>query len=240
MPLDVAGTGTILLVGGGETARGEVWLENNTGGEVKIEQRDLTVTVSGVDQTGPHPAAADEVIADNSFRRLAIGVRDGAVHRTGRIRGARRSRHLDRDPDHSRVVGRPGERAGRRPLPSSRCSPRWSRPTTITTAVIVRNVGNVAVTIDAGRRRTAVRSRRGPTAARRRRGRCRPGATGVQPRRDRAHALRSRWPRHRRSRPPGGRRSGSTSRFRSALGTGGHVRALPRIVNDRFSIDLVT
>ena len=26
MPLDVAGTGTILLVGGGETAQGEVWL----------------------------------------------------------------------------------------------------------------------------------------------------------------------------------------------------------------------
>src|SRR4051794_34823434 len=72
MPLDVAGTGTILLLGGGETAQGEVWLENNTGADVKVDDAHLSIQVGAVEQTGRIPLAADEMIAKQSFRRLSI------------------------------------------------------------------------------------------------------------------------------------------------------------------------
>ena len=212
MPLDVAGTGTILLVGGGETAQGEVWLENNTGGEVKIEDVHLTVTVGGADQTGRIPLPADEVIANQSFRRLSISFGMEPFTAPGEY-----AARVDLDTS----VGAQSIPAVLVVVANAQLAvlceqPVFTKvvpPTTLATAVIVRNLGNVAVDVDAivdeplfevaaGQRLIGVGAG---------------GVVQVQPDvqlgRDRAHAhLHASRP-HRRSNRPRGRRSASTSAF---------------------------
>ena len=147
MPLDVAGTGTVLLVGGGETAQGEAWLENNTGGDVKIEKAELSIQVAAVEQTGQIPLPPDETIADKSFRRLSISFGMEPFTAPGQY-----AAHLDLTTSigvqviPASLVVLTNEQVA--VLPEQPVFTGVVPPSTITTAVIVRNVGNASVTVD--------------------------------------------------------------------------------------------
>lgn len=50
-PLDVVGTTPVLVVGTGEVVRGDLWLSNPSGADVKLTGAIITVTLP----TGPRP-----------------------------------------------------------------------------------------------------------------------------------------------------------------------------------------
>jgi hypothetical protein len=238
MPLDVAGTGTILVIAGGETAQGEVWLENNTGAEVKIEQADLTITVSGVDHTGSIPLPQHEVIADKAFRRLAIGFGMEPFTAPGEYVA-----HVDLDTSIGiqtipvTVVVLTNAQVA--VIAEQPVFTQVVPPATITTSVIVRNVGNVPVTIDA----VADEPLFDVVAGQRLLGVGAGGVVQVQPATSlvaTAHTLSFTLAATPTIPPAGWSKIDLDIAVPVGVGTGGHVRALPRIVNDRFSIDLVT
>ena len=238
MPLDVAGSPTVLLVGGGETAQGEIWLENNTGGDVKIDAATLSVMVGGVDQTGPIPLPADASLAAKSFKRLSIGFGMEPFTAPGQY-----AAHVDLTTSignqtipatlvvlaNAQVAVLPEQPVFSGVLPAS----------TITTAVIVRNVGNVAVTVAsvpdeplfevvAGQRLLGVGAG---------------GIVQVQPASSLAPLaldLTFTLAATPTIGPAEWARIGIDILVPAGLGLGQHVRALPRIVNDRFNIDLLT
>jgi hypothetical protein len=238
MPLDVAGTGTILLIGGGETVQGEVWLENNTGAEVKIESAELTVQVGAVSQTGSIPLPDSEVIADQSFRRLSVGFGMEPFTAPGDYVA-----HVDlvtsiglQTIPASLVVLANAQVAV---LPEQPVFTQVVPPTTITTSVIVRNVGNVPVTVDAVADEPVFEV----VAGQRLLGVGAGGIVQVQPATSLAptgQQLTFTLATTPTIAPAAWAKIGVDVAVPAALGTGSHFRALPRIVNDRFSIDLVT
>jgi hypothetical protein len=238
VPLDVAGSPTLLLVGGGETAKGEVWLENRTGGEVTIKTAQLTVQVPTGPQTGPIPLPSDAALADNSFKRLSIGFGMEPFTAPGPYLA-----HVDLDTSiglqtipatlvvlaNAQVAVLPEQPVFAGVVPGS----------TITTAAIVRNVGNVAVTVAsvpdeplfdvvAGQRLLGVGTG---------------GIVQVQPATSLAPLafdLKFTLATTPTIAPAEWARIGIDVLVPAGLSTGLHVRALPRIVNDRFNIDLLT
>jgi hypothetical protein len=238
MPLDVAGTGTILLVGGGATAQGEVWLENNTGGEVKIEDVHLTVTVGAVDQTGRIPLPADEVIANQSFRRLSISFGMEPFTAPGEY-----AAHVDLDTS----VGAQAIPAVLVVVANAQLAVLCEQPvftnvvppTTLSTALIVRNVGNVAVDVDAIVDEPLFEIAAGQRVL----GIGAGGVVQVQPASSlvaTAHVLTFTLASTPTIEPAAWATSDVDIGVPAALDLGLHVRALPRLANDRFSIDLVT
>jgi hypothetical protein len=73
-PLDVLGTTPVLLLGDGQKVEGEVWFENSSANDVKIDHAVLSVTFS----TGLVSAAIgippDAAIAAGATRRLLVSV----------------------------------------------------------------------------------------------------------------------------------------------------------------------
>jgi hypothetical protein len=238
VPLTVAGSPTLLLVGGGETAKGEVWLENTTGAEVKITNATLTVHVGGVDQHGPIPLPSDASLPDNSFKRLSIGFGMEPFTAPGPYVA-----HVDLETS----IGNQTIPATLIVLANAQVAVLPEQPvfagvvpgSTITTAAIVRNVGNVAVTVAsmadeplfevvAGQRLLGVGTG---------------GIVQVQPATSLAPlALDLKFTLGATPTivPAGWERIAIDVLVPAGLGTGQHVRALPRIVNDRFNIDLLT
>jgi hypothetical protein len=238
MPLDVAGTGTILLVGGGETAQGEVWLENNTGAEVKVEDAHLTITVGGVQQTGRIPIPADEVIGKQSFRRLSIALGMEPFTAPGEYVA-----QVDLDTS----IGPQTIPALLIVLANAQVAVLCEQPVftgvvppaTLSTAVIVRNVGNVAFDVDtivdeplfevvAGQRLLGVGAG---------------GVVQVQPASSlvaTTHELTFTLGSTPTIAPAEWAKVGVDIGVPAGLPKELHVRALPRLGNDRFSIDLVT
>jgi|1186.fasta_scaffold08152_3 hypothetical protein len=238
MPLKVAGTGTILLVGGGETAQGEVWLENDTGGDVKIDRADLSIQVGAVEQHGSIPLPADEGIKHNSYRRLSIslgmepftapGEYVARVDLTTSI-GAQSIPALLVVIANAQVAVIAEQPVFTQVVP----------PTTIATAVVVRNVGNVPVHIDAVPDEPLF----DVVAGQRLLGIGAGGVVQVQPASSlvaTAHELSFTLGATPTIAPGGWAKIGIDIAVPAGVGTGAHVRALPRIANDRFSIDLVT
>jgi hypothetical protein len=238
VPLDVAGSPTVLLVGGGETAKGDVWLENNTGGDVKIDSALLTVQVAGVDQTGPIPLPSDASIANNSFKRMSIGFGMEPFTAPGQ--------YVAR-VDLQTSIGNQTIPATLIVLANAQVAVLPEQPvfvgvvpgSTITTAAIVRNVGNVNVTVAsvpdeplfevvAGQRLLGVGAG---------------GVVQVQPANslvplalDLTFTLATTPT----IAPAGWARIGIDVSVPVGVSTGQHLRALPRIVNDRFNLDLLT
>jgi hypothetical protein len=238
VPLDVAGSPTALLVGGGETAKGEIWLENNTGGEVKIDSATLTVRVGAVDQTGPIPIPSDASLADKSFKRLSIAFGMEPFTAPGQY-----TAHVDL----STSIGAQTIPATLVVLANAQVAVLPEQPvftgvvpgSTITTGAIVRNVGNVAVTVasisdeplfdvNAGQRLLGVGAG---------------GIVQVQPATSLAPLaldLTFTLAATPTIAPAEWARVGFDILVPAGLTTGQHVRALPRIVNDRFNVDLLT
>ena len=238
MPLDVAGSGTALLLGGGTTAQGEIWLENNTGAEVTIDKAELTVQVGAGSQTGPIPLPQDASIGAQSFKRLAIGF------------GMEPSTAPGEYPASVDLVTSIGSQTIAAMLivlanpqvvvlPEQTVFTGVVAGSTISTALIVRNVGNVAVTVSSvpdeplfeigvGQRLLGVDAT---------------GDVTVQPAIDLAE-LPQKLSFTLASTPTvaaaGWAKIGVDIAVPAGLSSGKHLRALPRIVNDRCSIDLLT
>jgi hypothetical protein len=238
VPLTVAGSPTVLLVGGGETAKGEVWLQNTTGAEVKIHSARLTVQTPTGNQTGPIPLPTEAPIADKSFKRLSIGFGIEPFTAPGEYVA-----HVDLDTSigvqtipASLVVLANAQVAV---LPEQPVFAGVAPASTITTAVIVRNVGNVAVTVTS----VADEPLFDVVAGQRMLGVGAGGIVQVQPATSLAPLaldLKFTLAATPTIAPAEWARIGIDVLVPAALGLGRHVRALPRIVNDRFNIDLLT
>ena len=229
MPLDVAGTATILLVGGGETAQGRGVARKQHGRRGQDRGRATSRSLSAAPIRPVRiPLPADEVLATSRFGdcRSAFGMEPFTAP-------GEYAAHVDLDTSVGAqsipavlVVVANAQVAvlceqpvfTRSSRPTTRSRPRPSFATSATSPSLSTPIADEPLFEVAA----------GPTPARRRRGRHRPGATRVQPGRDRARCSPSRSPPHRRSNRPRGRRSASTSAFRPALDLGLHVRALPR------------
>ncbi len=238
MPLDVAGSGTALLLGGGATVQGEIWLQNNTGAEVKIDTATLSVQVGAVTQTGPIPLPQDALIGPGSFKRLSIGFGMEPFTAPGDYTA---SVTLDTSigtqiiPTTLSVLSN----AQLAVLPEQTVFTGVVPGTTITTAVIIRNVGNVAVTLTAvpdepllevvtGQRLLGVDG--GGTVL------VQP-ATNLAPLADLLSFTLAATPT---IAVADWAKVGIDIAVPAGVSTDKHLRALPRIVNDRFSVDLLT
>ena len=71
MSLQLKTSTPILIFGKLDGAEGEVWLENTSGTDIKVDKADVTVTVNGVMEQGTI-VFADETIADHSIKRLVF------------------------------------------------------------------------------------------------------------------------------------------------------------------------
>ena len=240
VPLDVAGSPTALLLGGGETVKGEIWLQNNTGRRGQDRHRDA---VGPGRRRRPDTGRSRCRRTRRSGRRLVQTtvdrLRDGAVHRPWDYTAQVDARYLDRHPDHSRDAHRPSN-AQVAVLPEQPVFAGVVPGSTITTAAIIRNVGNVAVTVAsvpdeplfevvAGQRLLGVDGG---------------GIVHVQPATNLAplalDLLKFTLAATPTIAPADWAKVGIDIAVPAGLSTGQHLRALPRIVNDRFNIDLLT
>ncbi len=73
-PLDVLGTTPLLLIGEGDKLRGEVWVSNPSGGDIKVSDAILSVTFPTGVESGPIGLPADAVVPASSVRRLVINM----------------------------------------------------------------------------------------------------------------------------------------------------------------------
>lgn len=239
MALDVAGSSTALLLAGGSTVQGEIWLQNNTATEVKIHNATLSVQVGAVTQSGAIPLPEDVPIASGSFRRLSIGFGMEPSTAPGEYTASVELEFPDLTtqtiPAVLIVVANPQVAV----LAEQTVFTGVASPSTITTAVIVRNVGNVAVTVasvpDEHLLEVGAAQRLLDVDA--------TGTVVVQPATDLASLAQTvsftlaatptlapaEWA-----------KVGVDIAVPAGLSTGKHLRALPRIVNDRCSIDLLT
>jgi hypothetical protein len=237
--LDVAGSGNALLLGGGSTVQGEIWLQNNTGVEVKIHSATLTVDVGGVPQQGPIPLPQDEPIAKQSFRRLAIGFGMEPFTAPGEYTASVELEFADGTTQTIPATLVVVANAQLAVLPEQTVFTGVSSPSTITTAAIVRNVGNVAVAVSsmpdepllevgAGQRVLGVDGT---------------GTVLVQPATDLtplSQTLSFTLGATPTVAPAEWNKIAIDIAVPAGLTAGRHLRALPRIVNDRLSIDLLT
>jgi hypothetical protein len=239
VPLDVAGSGTALLLGGGSTVQGEIWLQNNSGAEVKIHGATLTVDVGGVSQQGPIPLPQDETIATQSFRRLAIGFGMEPFTAPGEYTA---SVELDFADGTSQTI--PATlvvvaNAQVAVLPEQTVFTDVVSPSTISTAAIVRNVGNVPLTVSSITDEPLLDI----GASQRLLGVDGTGSVVVQPATDLTplpETLSFTLGATPTIGPAEWNKIDIDIAVPIGLSAGRHLRALPRIVNDRFSIDLLT
>ncbi|MGH9181243.1 MAG: hypothetical protein ACRDY5_05960, partial [Acidimicrobiales bacterium] len=71
-PLDILGTTPVLIVGQRDVTRGEMWLSNPGGTDIKLESATITVTLPGGPESGPIPLPPDAFVPANGVRRLVI------------------------------------------------------------------------------------------------------------------------------------------------------------------------
>jgi hypothetical protein len=71
-PLDILSPVPVLVLGALDQLRGEVWLSNTSGSEVKLEKATLTVTISGPPETGTIQIPPDTTVAVGASKRLSI------------------------------------------------------------------------------------------------------------------------------------------------------------------------
>jgi hypothetical protein len=238
--LDVVGGTPVLLTGAGETARGEVWLANTGAQAVTLTSATLTVDVPpAAPESGSIPLPEDAVIAVGDFKRLSIQF--GMPPFTP---GGTYAAHIDVElvpggvqviPASFIVVSSPNVAlAPHQPIFSG-----VTAGSTFSTTVIVRNVGNMAVTVGpipdeplfevVADERVLQFGLGGSVEVR--------PDTAIAPTSEILAFVTTPVP----AIPPGG---WSELTFDvvvpATVGADLHLRALPRIVNERFTIDLLT
>jgi hypothetical protein len=73
-PLDVGGTTPVLLVAEGSSVEGEIWLANSSGVPVHVTAAQLSVTLATGVETGPIQMPADAAVPANASKRLLISM----------------------------------------------------------------------------------------------------------------------------------------------------------------------
>ena len=240
MPLDVAGSPTVLLVGGGETAQGEVWLENNTGGDVKIEQARRSRSRSP-------PSSRPARYRCHPMRRSPTSRSSGCRSASGWSPSPHPGQYVAH-VDLTTSIGIQtipaslvvlAERAGGRPPGAAGVQRGWCRrrrsrpPSSFATSATSRSPSRRLPT-----NRSSKSSRASGCSASAPAGssRCSRRPTSLRSPLDLTFTLAATPT----IGPAEWARIGIDILVPAGLGTGRHVRALPRIVNDRFNIDLLT
>ena len=240
MALDVVGGTPVLLTGAGEVARGEIWLSNSGAEPVTMTSATLTVDVPpAAPESGPIPIPEDAVIGVGEFKRLSIQF--GMPPFTP---GGTYTAHIDVGlvPGGVQVIP-----ASFIVLSSSNVALAPNRPvftgvnpgSTFSATVIVRNVGNVAVTVGpipdeplfeiVADERVLQFGLGGSVEVR--------PDTAIAPTPDTLTFVTPPIP----PVPPGGWSEVTFDVVVPAtVSLNRHLRALPRIVNERFPLDLLT
>jgi hypothetical protein len=73
-PLDVGGTTPVLLVGEGNSVEGEIWLANPTSAPIKVIEANLSVTLPSGTENGPVQLPPDAAVPANASKRLLINM----------------------------------------------------------------------------------------------------------------------------------------------------------------------
>ena len=235
-PLDVVGTTPVLIVGTREVVHGELWLSNPGAADVKLTGAAITVTMPTGAEAGPIPLPPDVVVPANGVRRMIVEMGMQPLTAPGTYPAV-----LDLTTS-----------AGDQGIPASMVVTAVHAPVIVPDrliftgvaasavvdgAVVVRNEGNVAITVGPIADEPLLEVRAHPRVLAVGTG----GAMVVEPAVGLAPTGTATFTNATPTIPPGGWAEVAISLTAPAtLASNAHLRALPRIGTERFAVDLLT
>jgi hypothetical protein len=235
-PLDVAGTSPILVVGEGEQAQGEVWLSNSSGGPITMSSATISVTLPTGAESAAIQLPPDASVPANASRRLMIGLGLDPLTAPGAYAG---SVALATSAGAQTIAATLVVAAVVLPLlvPARFVFAGVKAGATVSATVVVRNKGNVPIAVGPIPEEPLLELRAHPRAV----GVSPLGVVAVEPALGLAPVGTVSFTNNKPTIAPG---NWAAVDFKlkapAALAKNAHLRALPRIANDRFSVDLLT
>lgn len=235
-PLDIVGTTPVLVVGTGELVRGDLWLSNPTGSDVKLTGARITVTLPSGPEAGDIPLPPEVVVPGNGVRRMIVEMGMQPLTAPGTYPAA-----LDlatsagsQTVAASMVVT---EVVAAVIVPDRLLFTGVAGSAVVAGSVVVRNEGNVPVVVGPIADEPLLEVRAHPRVLAIGAG----GAMVVEPALGLAPAGTATFTNATPTIPPGG---WSAVTFQltapATLAPNAHLRALPRIGTERFAVDLLT
>ena len=236
-PLDIVGTTPILVVGTGEVVRGDLWLSNPTGADVKLTGAKITVTLPSGPEAGDIPLPPEVVVPANGVRRMIVEMGMQPLTAPGSY-GAKLLLEMPDNTtqtfDASLVVT---QVVAPVIVPDRLLFTGVAASAVVNGSVVVRNEGNVAIVVGPIADEPLLELRAHPRVLAIGTG----GAMVVEPALGLAPTGTATFTNSTPTIPPGG---WSPVTFQltapATLASNAHLRALPRIGTERFAVDLLT